>query len=56
MERSFEWGERIPFGLFYKDNQPTYEDSEPALRKAPLVKHPLGITKELFDSLVQEMV
>ncbi len=56
LERSFEWGDRIPIGLFYKDNQPTYEDTEPALRQAPLVKHPLPVGKELFDSLVEELL
>ncbi len=56
LEKSFEWGDRIPVGLFYKDTQPTYEDFEPALRQGPLAKQPLGIQKELFDSLVQEMV
>ncbi len=56
MERSFEWGDRIPLGLFYKDEQATYEDSEPALRQGPLVKQPLGMKKDLFDSLVQELV
>ncbi len=56
IEKSFEWGDRIPLGLFYKDNQPTYEDSEPALRQGPLVKHPLAMNKELFDSLVEELL
>src|SRR6202158_3068451 len=27
MERSHEWGDRIPIGLFFKDEQPTYESS-----------------------------
>ena len=56
LEKSFEWGDRIPIGLFYKDDQPTYEDFEPALRQGPLVKQPLGMNKELFDSLVEEFV
>lgn len=56
LNKSFEWGDRIPLGLFYKDEQPAYEDFEPALKQAPLVKHALGMKKELFDSLVQEMV
>ena len=56
LEKSFEWGDRIPIGLFYKDEQPTYEESEPTLRQGPLVKQPLGMKKEVFDSLVQEFV
>ncbi len=56
MNRSFEWGDRIPIGLFYKDEQPTYEDSEPVLKQGPLAKQPLGLKKEVFDSLVEELM
>ncbi len=42
MEKAFEWGARIPIGLFYTVERPTYEDEEPALRSGvPLVKQPL---------------
>ena len=42
MEKGFEWGARIPLGLFYKVERPTYEDEEPALRSGiPLAKQPL---------------
>ena len=42
MEKAFEWGNRIPIGLFYKVERPTYEDEEIALRDGvPLVKQPL---------------
>jgi len=44
MERAFEWGNRIPIGLFFKVERPTYEDEEPALRSGPLVKQPLRRT------------
>ena len=44
LQRSFEWGNRIPIGLFYKVDRPTYEDQEPALRGKPLAKLPLQRT------------
>jgi 2-oxoglutarate ferredoxin oxidoreductase subunit beta len=57
LQKSFEWGDRIPLGLFYQDEQPTYEDSDPVLRKAgSLAKQPLGVSKELFDSLLEEFM
>jgi 2-oxoglutarate ferredoxin oxidoreductase subunit beta len=56
MGRSMEWGDRIPIGLFYKGDQAIYEDSEPALKKGPLVHQELGMNSELFDSLVEEFV
>jgi 2-oxoglutarate ferredoxin oxidoreductase subunit beta len=54
--RSMEWGDRIPIGLFYKGDQAIYEDSEPALKKGPLVHQELGMNRELFDGLVEEFV
>jgi 2-oxoglutarate ferredoxin oxidoreductase subunit beta len=40
VEKSIEWDPKIPIGLFYKTQKPTYEDLEPALRKGPLVSQP----------------
>lgn len=37
-KRAFEWGEKIPIGLFYKEERKTYEDELPQLSKLPLVK------------------
>ncbi len=45
IEKSFEWGARIPLGLFYRVERPTYEDEEPALRSGQaLAKQPLERT------------
>ena len=52
--RAFEWGDRIPLGLFYRREQPTYEDSDPLLQRGPLVKQSLGIEQSLLDSLLAE--
>jgi len=41
-----------PIGVFYRDEQPTYEDCEPALRNGPLVGQPLGLSKETSDELM----
>jgi len=56
LEKSFEWGDRIPLGLFYRDEQPTYEDSEPAFERGPLVGHSLTTDSALFQSLVEELM
>jgi 2-oxoglutarate/2-oxoacid ferredoxin oxidoreductase subunit beta len=56
VERAFEWGDRIPIGVFYRDEQPTYEDTEPALHSGPLVDQKLGLSKEMFDELMEEFV
>ncbi|MCX7973288.1 MAG: 2-oxoacid:ferredoxin oxidoreductase subunit beta [Candidatus Aminicenantes bacterium] len=43
-KKSQEWGERIPLGIFYKINRPTFEEQIPFL-KEPLVKQPFKIDK-----------
>jgi 2-oxoglutarate ferredoxin oxidoreductase subunit beta len=55
-QKSFEWGDRIPIGLFYQDEQPIYEDSEPAYKLGPLVHQELGLARETFDDLMQEFM
>jgi 2-oxoglutarate ferredoxin oxidoreductase subunit beta len=52
--KAFEWGAKIPIGLFYKDEQPTYEDAEPALKRGPLVRQPLAMAGGLFNELMEE--
>jgi 2-oxoglutarate ferredoxin oxidoreductase subunit beta len=42
-ERALEWGDRIPIGVFYRTQLPTYEDQVPALRVSPLVQQPLKL-------------
>jgi 2-oxoglutarate ferredoxin oxidoreductase subunit beta len=42
-EKSHEWGERIPIGIFYRGEPiSTYEEQVPALAAGPLVQQPLG--------------
>jgi 2-oxoglutarate ferredoxin oxidoreductase subunit beta len=38
MEKALEWGERIPIGIIYQQERPTFEDELTVLRKGPLVK------------------
>jgi 2-oxoglutarate ferredoxin oxidoreductase subunit beta len=35
------WGEKIPIGVLYQEERPTYEDQEVALQNGPLVKQEL---------------
>jgi 2-oxoglutarate/2-oxoacid ferredoxin oxidoreductase subunit beta len=54
LEKAFEWGDRIPLGLFYRSQQPVYEDSEPVLQRGPLVKQSLGIDQTLLEEFLAE--
>ncbi|MGD8565909.1 MAG: thiamine pyrophosphate-dependent enzyme [Candidatus Bathyarchaeota archaeon] len=50
IEKSFEWGDRIPIGLFYKEDRPTYRDGLPQVKDVPLTKIP-GTARNLISTL-----
>jgi 2-oxoglutarate ferredoxin oxidoreductase subunit beta len=54
MEKAMEWGDRIPVGVFYKEDKPTSDDLEPALAAGPLVSQKLEI--ERLDDLLNEFI
>ena len=56
MRKAFEWGDRIPLGLLYQSQQPTYEDSEPVLARGAPVNKPLGIEPSLFEEMLAETI
>jgi len=53
-QRSLEWGDKIPIGLFYSVERPTYEDLEEVLSAGPLAQQPAGVKghEELLDEFV----
>jgi 2-oxoglutarate/2-oxoacid ferredoxin oxidoreductase subunit beta len=42
LERAFEWGERIPLGIFYQTKRSTYEEQVAALREGPVATRRLA--------------
>jgi len=42
IKKSLEWEERIPLGVFYQTEKPTYEELETAYEFGPLSKQKLG--------------
>jgi 2-oxoglutarate ferredoxin oxidoreductase subunit beta len=55
---AYEWGERIPIGIFYRvEGVPTYEEQVPALKAGPLVKQPLEkLRPEQIEALRAEAI
>ena len=53
-KRSQEWGTKIPIGLFYSADRPTYEELEPALKAGPLVQQAAGLKgkERLLDEFI----
>jgi len=41
LQKSFEWGDRIPIGIFYKEERPTYRDNLEHLKGKSLTDLPL---------------
>ena len=55
MTKSFEWGNRIPLGLFFKVDRPTYEDEDPILRgNPPLIKQ--AVRTSALPALMEEFL
>lgn len=55
-QKSFEWGDRIPLGILYQTELPTYEDHEIAFKKGALVKQDLRADKKVFAECVDELI
>ena len=57
-ELAYEWGERIPIGIFYRvEGVPTYEEQVPALKAGPLVRQPLEkLRPEQIEALRAELI
>jgi 2-oxoglutarate ferredoxin oxidoreductase subunit beta len=53
-QRALEWGDKIPIGLFYSVEKPSYEELEEVLAAGPLVHQPAGLKGR--DSLLDEFV
>ena len=54
-EKSREWGDRIPIGIFYKkEGELTYKDQLPALQKGALVKQ--GLRKSVPEEIKTEFI
>ena len=58
IQKSYEWGDEIPIGLFWKrEDLPALDQLEPILDEGgPLARRPLGISPDVARSLVRELM
>ena len=58
IQKSYEWGDEIPIGLFWKrEDLPALDQLEPILDEGgPLARRPLGISADVAKSLVRELM
>ena len=54
LEKAFEWGDRIPIGIFYNKERPTYQDSLPHVKDENLTK--LSTKNVDVTSSIKEMM
>lgn len=52
--KAVEWGDRIPVGIFYKEDKPTSEDREAALANGPLNAQTTEINN--WDGILKEFI
>ena len=55
IKKSYEWDAKIPVGVFFETERPTYEDEEPGLGAGPIINQPLGIDVALGKELLKEL-
>jgi 2-oxoglutarate ferredoxin oxidoreductase subunit beta len=53
-QKAQEWGDRIPIGVVYQKERPTFEENLEAIKKGPLVKQKLDtdICNKLLDEFL----
>ncbi len=52
--RASQWGDKIPIGIFYKEDKPTAESREPALANGPLISTP--VVSDALEHLLLEFI
>ena len=52
LQKSIEWGERIPLGIFYLSNRKGFIEQLPQLKEMPLVEQ--KIPRDKFKKLLEE--
>ncbi len=58
IEKALEWGEKIPYGLLYRNPNPcpSLDVQDPGFQFGPLARQPLGLTKEQRATLIEEFM
>ena len=52
--KALEWGEKIPIGVIYRNNRPTFEETLPIIAETPLVKQ--GFNRSKISDTLKEFL
>ena len=53
-QKALEWGDRIPIGVIYRNNRPTFEERVPVIADEALVNQPVsmeGLKPKLLETI-----
>lgn len=53
LEKAFEWGDKIPIGIFYREDRPTFLDEMPHAKENPLLKQKIDAIN--IDATMKKM-
>jgi 2-oxoglutarate ferredoxin oxidoreductase subunit beta len=42
-KKALEWGDRIPIGIIYRNNRPTFEQRVPVIKDQVLIRQPVTL-------------
>jgi 2-oxoglutarate ferredoxin oxidoreductase subunit beta len=57
MEKSLEWGDEIPIGLFFERNDlPALHEAEPVLKAGPLVQQSTQVPADVARGFIEELM
>jgi 2-oxoglutarate ferredoxin oxidoreductase subunit beta len=56
MPQTYEWGEKIPLGVFYRTETPTYHELDSSYKHGAPVAQTLGLTDEQGQALVKSFM
>jgi 2-oxoglutarate ferredoxin oxidoreductase subunit beta len=56
MPKTYEWGEKIPLGVFYRTETPTYHELDSSYKHGSPVAQTLGLTAEQGQALVKSFM
>jgi len=52
MKTALEWGERIPVGVIYRNERPTFEEHFPVLKQGPLIGQ--GVDRDRLQKVMED--
>ncbi len=53
-QKALEWGDRIPLGVIYRNNRPTFDEKVPLIKDLPLVRQEQSVDMQKLQTVLKE--